>query len=71
MNRRLTRSRRDRKIAGVCGGIAEYMDTDPTVIRLVWVLLTLFPLTMLVGLIGYIVAWIIVPENGEGRARRE
>jgi len=65
MERRLVRSRRNRKIAGVCGGIAEYMSVDPTIVRLLWVLLTIFPGTLLVGLIGYFVAWLIMPEGGE------
>lgn len=62
MERRLIRSRRNRMLAGVCGGIAEYTNTDPTIIRLVWVLVTLFPATLPVGLIGYLVAWLIIPE---------
>ena len=62
MQRRLVRSRRDRKIAGVCGGIAEYLNADPTVVRVVWALITLFPGTLPVGLIGYLVAWLIMPE---------
>lgn len=63
MGRRLTRSRRNRMLAGVCGGIAEYANVDPTIVRLVWALVTLFPATLPVGLIGYIVAWLIVPEE--------
>ncbi len=58
--KKLTRSRRDRKIAGVCGGIAEYLDVDPTLTRLVWVMIALFGGW---GLIGYLIAWIIVPEE--------
>lgn len=50
-------------IAGVCGGIAEYTNVDPTVVRLVWALLTLFPGTTILGLVGYLVAWLIVPEE--------
>lgn len=57
--RRLTRSRRDRKIAGVCGGIAEYLDVDPTLIRLVAVL----ALFCGAGFLAYIVAWIVLPEE--------
>ena len=59
--KRLYRSN-ERKIAGVCGGIAEYFGVDPTIIRLVWVIGTIltgfFP-----GLIAYILAWIIIPEK--------
>ncbi|MDQ7843673.1 MAG: PspC domain-containing protein [Armatimonadota bacterium] len=63
MARRLMRSRKSRMIAGVCGGIAEYLDADPTIVRLLWALITLFPGTLPVGLLGYIVAWIIMPEE--------
>jgi len=49
-------------IAGVCAGIAEYMDTDPTVIRLVWMLVTIFT-AFLPGMIAYIAAWVIIPEK--------
>ncbi len=41
-HKKLTRSRRDKKVAGVCGGFAEYLDLDPTLVRLVWVMLALF-----------------------------
>ncbi|MAG39446.1 PspC domain-containing protein [Candidatus Pacearchaeota archaeon] len=49
-----------RKIAGVCGGIAEYLDVDPTVIRLIWVIATL---AYGVGLLAYLLAWLIMPEK--------
>lgn len=58
--RNLYRSKTDKKIAGVCGGIAEYLNTDPTLIRLIWILGTLL---WGAGLIGYILAWIIIPER--------
>lgn len=67
MNRRLTRSRKHRMIAGVCGGIAEYAGVDPTIVRLLWALVTLFPGTLPIGLVGYLVAWLIVPEGGDRR----
>ena len=57
-HKKLVRSRRDKKIAGVCGGFAEYIEADPTLVRLIWVLFALFGGW---GLIGYIIAWIIVP----------
>ncbi len=59
--KRLFRSRKDRKIAGVCGGIAEYFDIDPVITRVIAVLL-LLP-GGLPGFIPYIVLWVIVPEN--------
>ena len=56
----LLRSITNKKIAGVCGGFAEYIDADPIVVRLIWVVLTLgLPPA---GLIGYIIAWIIIPK---------
>lgn len=58
--KRLYRSTRDRMFAGVCGGIAEYLDVDPTLVRLVFVALTLMGGP---GLIIYIVLMLIVPED--------
>lgn len=59
-NKRLTKSRTDRKICGVCGGLAEYLNLDPTFIRLAWVLLVLAAGT---GIFAYIIAAIIMPEG--------
>jgi phage shock protein PspC (stress-responsive transcriptional regulator) len=56
----LYRSKKHRIIGGVCGGIAEYVNTDPTVIRLLWILATLF---FGAGIFAYILAWIIIPEK--------
>ncbi len=58
--KKLARSRHDRKIAGVCGGFAEYLDVDVTLTRLIWVMMALFGGW---GLIGYLIAWIIIPEE--------
>ena len=60
--RRLTRSIRDCKIAGVCGGLAEYWDMDPTIVRLVWVLLVIFPVPLVPAFVAYFVAWIVIPK---------
>ena len=57
----LTRIREGKKIAGVCGGVARYLDMDPTVVRLLWVVLTIFP--PLPGIIAYIVCWIVMPQD--------
>lgn len=57
--RRLYRSRTNRILGGVAGGIAEYLGVDPTLIRLLWVL----SLFTGIGILAYIVAWIIIPEN--------
>ena len=59
--KKLYRSRKDRMIAGVCGGIAEYFNIDPVIVRLVAVLL-LIP-GGLPGFIPYVVLWILVPEK--------
>lgn len=58
--KRLVRPRTGRKIAGVCQGFAEYFDLDVALVRIVWVLCSLFGLA---GLIAYIAAWIVVPEE--------
>lgn len=69
MERKLYRSRRERMISGVCGGIAEYFDVDPTLVRLVAVVLTL--VSVGTAAIAYLVMTIVVPEEplgaGEGR----
>ena len=57
--RKLVKSQ-DRKICGVCGGIAEYFGIDPTIMRLVWVLATLFAGT---GMLAYIIAALLMPEG--------
>ncbi len=65
MEKRLVRSRDNRQIAGVCGGLGEYLNIDPTIIRLLFVLLFFFASG---GLIAYIVLWIVMPEAEEGYA---
>lgn len=59
--RRLYRSRTDRKIAGVCGGLAEFFKIDPTIIRVI-ALLLLLP-GGLPGIVPYVILWILVPKN--------
>ena len=60
MKKRLYKSTKDRKIAGVCGGIAEYMNADPTIVRLIAIALVFGWGS---GLLAYIVAAIIMPEK--------
>jgi phage shock protein PspC (stress-responsive transcriptional regulator) len=60
--RRLTRSIVDRKIGGVCGGIAAYLDVDSTAVRVVWVVLAIVPGCVVMGVLAYFVAWLIMPE---------
>ncbi len=59
--RSLRRLKSNRKIAGVCAGFAEYFDLDVTLIRVVWLLVTIlgFP----IGLVAYVIAWIVMPEE--------
>lgn len=59
--KRLYRSSKERMIGGVCGGIAEYYNTDPTIVRLLFVLLLLASFGTAV--IGYLIAWIIIPKK--------
>ena len=58
--RRLTLSSRDKKIAGVCGGIADYFGVDPTLVRVIAVIFALF---FGWGVIAYLLAWWIMPKN--------
>jgi phage shock protein C len=58
---RLARSRTDRKVAGVCGGLAEYFEVDSTPIRLLWVVLAVVPGAFVGGLLAYVIAWLIMP----------
>lgn len=58
---KLSRPREDRKIAGVCAGFARYLGADVTLVRLVTVILVFCPIG--VGVIGYIVAWAIMPND--------
>ncbi|WP_100487198.1 PspC domain-containing protein [Sporolactobacillus pectinivorans] len=64
MKKRLYRSRDNRVVAGILGGIGEYFNVDPTVIRVIFIVLLVasffFPCT-----IGYILAYFIIPEQGE------
>ena len=59
MKKRLYRSKKDKMLAGICGGLAEYFDVDPSLVRLATVLLCLYAGT---GLLVYIIAAIIIPE---------
>jgi phage shock protein C len=58
MQKRLYRSREEKIIGGVCGGLAQYLNVDPTLIRLALVLITLFAGA---GIVAYLVLWVIVP----------
>lgn len=59
--KRLMRSSVDRKIAGVCGGIAEYLEIDSTVVRLVSLFLLLVPVPLVPAIVAYLIAWLVMP----------
>ena len=58
MKKQLMRSGRDKKIAGVCAGVAHYFDMDPTIVRVIWGVLAF---CYGVGIVAYIILWIIAP----------
>ena len=60
-SKKLYRSKKNRIIAGICGGLGEHFNIDPTIIRLILVFLVVFG--MGAGILFYIIAWIIVPER--------
>jgi phage shock protein PspC (stress-responsive transcriptional regulator) len=61
--KRLIRSATDRKIAGVCGGLAEYLHVDPTLVRLLSVVLAIYPGAVIGGVIVYAIAWAVIPAG--------
>ncbi len=60
MKKRLCKSVTDKKLCGVCGGVAEYFEFDPTLVRLAWVLFTALGGS---GIIAYIVAALVMPTE--------
>ena len=68
MEKKLYRSRTDKKVCGVCGGLAKYLGMDATIIRLIVVLLTLF---VGGGLIAYLICALVIPEEPENYIEAE
>lgn len=64
MNKKLYRSIANKKLSGVCGGIAEYFNLDPTIIRILWVVLTLFSAAF-PGVLAYIICALIMPQQNQ------
>ena len=60
MANRLCRSRSDRKLAGVCGGVAAFLGWDPTLVRVLWIVLTLLGGS---GVLIYLILWLAMPEG--------
>ncbi|MGB9591265.1 MAG: PspC domain-containing protein [Candidatus Kryptoniota bacterium] len=61
MEKRLYRSKRNKVVAGVAGGLGEYLEVDPVLIRLLFVIISLAPGFHAIGIIAYIVLWVAVP----------
>ena len=59
----LRRSRDDRMLAGVCAGVARYLGLDVTVVRVIWAVVAI--ITGGAGLLAYLVAWIVIPDEGQ------
>ena len=62
MKKQLMKSSRDKKIAGVCAGVAHYFDMDPTIVRVIWGVLAF---GYGAGVVAYIILWIIAPEASD------
>jgi phage shock protein C len=60
---RLTRSIADRQIAGVCGGLAEYLGLDATLVRILSVVLAIYPGAIIGGAIAYLIGWMVIPAS--------
>ena len=58
MEKRLQRSRTEKMIGGVCGGVAVYFNIDPTLVRILWVAMTLI---VGVGILLYLIMWVVMP----------
>ena len=61
-DKKLTRSVDDRWVAGVCGGLGEYFGVDATIIRVIFVLVTLLFSMIVGGIIVYAILWVLMPE---------
>lgn len=60
MSKRFYRSRNDKQLGGVCGGLAEYFELDPSLLRIAAILLLFVGGT---GLLAYLVAWVVIPMD--------
>ncbi len=63
LSRPLRRSKSDRIVAGVCGGLAQWLDWDPTVVRVAYVAASLISVAF-PGILAYVVLWFVMPEEG-------
>ncbi len=67
MTKKIYRSESDRMIAGICGGIAEYFDIDPTLVRIIFA----FILLSGSGFILYIILWVVIPSQSQLNSKKE
>jgi len=64
----LYRSRTNKKIAGICGGIGEFFNMDPTIVRFIFVVIFILPPYFFLEVIAYIILWFVIPlEPKEGK----
>jgi len=63
--KRLYRSTSNRVLGGICGGVWEYFDIDPTVVRLIWIIIVIFT-GFVPGILAYIIALFVIPEKRGG-----
>ena len=61
--RRLTRRPAEGKLGGVCAGLAEYFNVDVVLVRVAWVVLSIWPGAVVLGVIAYIAAWVLMPAS--------
>jgi phage shock protein C len=66
--RRVTRLPLEGRVGGVCAGLAAHLNTDPTIVRLAWVILSIIPGMLIGGVAVYVAAWILMPANELGRS---
>lgn len=62
MEKRLTRPKEGRMVGGVCAGLGRYFEVDVSIVRVLWVVLTVISIG--IGIIAYLAAWLIIPEEG-------
>ena len=62
--KRLYRSNKNRMIAGICGGIGEYFDIDPTLVRVVYIIVSVFSVAF-PGILVYLILWVIIPHSNK------
>jgi phage shock protein C len=67
--KRLYRSKKERMLGGVCAGLGEHFDIDPTIIRLAWAVITVISIGT--GILVYILAWILIPEEDTGSSEQK